>query len=169
MKTTPKKNPDFTPEQLNQLVQDFLINQKTFKDLKGISDKDMEALYSIAYNFYSHGKFDRAKSIFAALTQLDQFKPKYWVGLGAARQMLKEYQPAIDAYGFATLMDATDPKPAFYSSSCFMKLNQISLALQALEAAILISGDNPEHKDVRSQAENLLEGLQKKEAQKSSK
>lgn len=164
-----KSKPEISSEQIAELVQDFLLNQKTYKDLRGISDNEMETIYSIAFNFYSHGKFDRAKNIFAALTQLDTYKPKYWVGLGASRQMLKEYQPAIDAYGFATLMDAKDPKPVFYSSSCFLKLDKPNLAILALEAAIEISGTSPEHKDVRSQAENLLEGLRKKEATQSSK
>lgn len=169
MEKNSKKNPEVSPEQLAGLVTDFLANQKTFKDLRGITDKEMEAIYSTAYNFYSHGKFDRAKNIFLALTQLDNSKPKYWVGLGASRQMLKEYQPAIEAYGLAMLFDTKDPKPVFYASGCFMKLNENDMAMKALDTAIEIAGKNPEHKDLRNQAENLLEGLRKKEVQKPSK
>lgn len=164
-KNTPN-NPEISPEQLSELVQDFLVNQKSFKDLQGITDKEMEAIYATAYNFYSHGKFDRAKSIFLALSQLDHYQPKYWVGLGASRQMLKEYQPAIDAYGLAMLLDPNDPKPAFYASNCFMRLAQHDKAILALEAVIEVAEDNPDHKDIRSQAENLLEGLRKKEVPK---
>lgn len=158
-----------TPEQIAELTQDFLTNQKSFKDIQGITDKEMEAIYSTAYNFYTHGKFDKAKNIFLALTQLDNYKPKYWVGLGASRQMLKDFQPAIDAYGLATLLNPKDPKPLFYASGCFMKLNQTDMAIQALETAIEIAGNNPEHKDIRLQAENLLTGLHKKETSKPSK
>lgn len=169
MEKTSNKNPEITPERLAGLVQDFFSNQKSFKDIKGISEREMEAIYATAYNFYSHGKFERAKSIFSALTQLDQHQAKYWVGLGASYQMLKQYQSAIDAFGIATLLDTNDPKPVFYASSCFMKLNQIDLAQQSLEAVVLIAGDNTEHKDIRSQAENLLEGLRKKDSNKPTK
>lgn len=169
MKKSSNKTPEVSPEKMQTVMQDFLLNQKTFKDLKGITDNQMEAIYTTAYNFYSHGKFERAKEIFSALCQLDQYQPKYWIGLGAVRQMLKDYQPAIDAYGFATLMNPTDPKPAFYAANCFMKLNDTNSAIQALEAVLEISKDKTEFKDLRSQAENLLEGLHKKGPQKQSK
>lgn len=161
MESTAKKNPELSQEELNHLVQEFLINHKSLKDIQGITDKEMEALYATAYNFYSHGKFDRAKNTFVTLTQLDQYQPKYWVGLGATRQMLKEYQAAIDAYGFSMLLDSSNPKPAFYAANCFMKLNQHDKAMLALEAVIEISKDNPDYKDILSQAKNLLEGLRK--------
>lgn len=169
MKKTSTSNLDISPEQMETLVHDFLLNQKTFKDLKGITDKEMEGIYATAYNFYSHGKFDRAEDIFSALCQMDHYKSKYWLGLGASRQMQKKYEKAIDAYGLATLMDINNPLPAFYTAHCLLKLNNKENAIKAFEAVILLCGDKEEHKEVKSQTEQLLEGLKKPSSEQKSK
>lgn len=162
MKKPSNTNLDISPEQMETLVHDFLSNQKTFKDIKGITDKEMEGIYATAYNFYTHGKFDRANDIFSALCQMDPYQSKYWLGLGATRQMEKKYEKAIEAYGLATLMDSKNPFPAFHSAHCFMKLSNNDSAIKALEAVTEIAKDKKEYKDVLSQAEQLLEGLKKK-------
>lgn len=169
MKKPSPTNQDISSEQMQTLVHDFLSNQKTFKDLKGITDKEMEGIYATAYNFYTHGKLDRANEIFSALCQMDPYQSKYWMGLGATRQMEKKYEKAIEAYGLATLMDAKNPLPAFYAAHCFMKLENFDGAIKALEASILLSQDKKEHKDLHSQAEQLLEGLKKKSEKKKTK
>lgn len=156
---------EITAEQLNTLIHDFLVNNKTFKDVRGITDKEMESMYAIAYNFYNHGKFDRANDLFTALCQMDTYEPKYWIGLGAARQMQKNYEKAIDAYGMATLFDAQNPLPAFYAAHCYMKLKNHERAIQALDAVLAISKDKKEYKDLHAQAEQLREGLHKKAPQ----
>lgn len=165
MKKPSNKNPQISPEQLETLANDFLVNQKTFKDLKGITDKEMEAIYATAYNFYTHGKFDRADVIFSGLCQMDPYQSKYWLGLGATRQMEKKYEKAIESYGLATVMDAKNPLPAFHAAHCLMKLHDNDRAIAALETVIELSKNKKEHKDLKIQAEQLLEGLQKKTKQ----
>lgn len=157
-----KKNIDISPEQMETLVHDFLLNQKTFKDIKGITDKEMEGIYATAYNFYTHGKFDRANDVFSSLCQMDPYQSKYWLGLGATRQMEKKYEKAIEAYGLAILMDAKNPLPPFHAAHCLIKLNNKDGAIQALEAVIEVAKGKKEYEDVLSQAEQILEGLKKK-------
>jgi len=169
MKKTSNKNMEISPKQMQTLAHDFLVNQKTFKDLKGITDKEMEGIYATAYNFYTHGKFDRANEIFSALCQMDPYKSKYWLGLGATRQMEKKYEKAIEAYGLATIMDANNPLPPFYAAHCLMKLNEHDRATSAFETVIDLSKDKKEFKDLKTQAEQLLEGLRKKTTTQKSK
>jgi len=144
-------------ETVNQMVEDFLISQKTLKELKGFTDEEMEALYTTAYNYYNHGKFEDAKFLFSTLCQFDPTKPKYWMGLGASRHMLKEYERAAVAYGMATLRDAEDPHPPFHAADCFIKMGDSKNAILALEAVLEIAGENKKHEKIRKQAESLLE------------
>lgn len=169
MKKPSENITEISAEQMNTLIHDFLANNKTFKDVRGITDKEMESIYAIAYNFYNHGKFDRANDLFTALCQMDTYQSKYWIGLGAARQMQKKYEKAIDAYGMATLFDTKNPFPAFYAAHCCMKLKDHDRAIQALEAVIQIAKDKKEYKDLYPQAEQLLEGLHKKTPQQKTK
>ncbi|PWU07405.1 MAG: CesD/SycD/LcrH family type III secretion system chaperone [Verrucomicrobia bacterium] len=168
MKKT-NKNEELSQDQLDTLVNDYLLNQKTFKDIQGITDKEMESIYATAYNFYTHGKLDRAKDIFSALCQMDPYQAKYWLGLGATRQMQEKYEKAVEAYGMATLMDIKNPLPSFYAAHCLMKLNDHDRTISALETVIEVCKSNKEHKGLQTQAEQLLEGLQKKSPQKETK
>ena len=156
------KELDEVIEEIAPLVRDLMIGQASMKDLYQISDDEMEAIYTAAYNFYQHGNFKKAKEMFKTLIQLNYKEKKYFMGLGASRQMLNEYTKAAETYGFAALMDATDPTPAFYAAECFRKAKNNESAILALEAVMEITKEGKTHKEIRSQAEKLLKGLKRK-------
>lgn len=156
-----------TPEILEKTVREVLAGKKTLKDLRGLKNEEMEACYTAAYNFYNHGKFIEALHIFTTLCMFDNLNPKYWLGLGATRQMLKDFSGAVEAYSLAAVLDLTNPKPPFHAADCLLALKEYDKAKMALEAAIAIvetsKTDKKEYKAVAEQAKNLLELLKKEE------
>lgn len=158
-----KENMEREIDKLMPLVKSMMMGQVTMKDLYEITDDEIEAIYSAGFNFYQHGKFDKAKEIFSSLCRLNYTDPRYFMGLAACHQMLKDYEKAIDTYSVAGLLEMTDPRPPFHAASCMLSLKKIEDAKVAFGSVIAICGEKEEHKEVKKQAENLLEGLQKKE------
>ena len=111
---------------------DLLLRGGTLKDVKGISTDELEAVYSIAFNFYNTGKYDEADTLFSLLTIFDHLNEKYWFGLGAARQAKKDYDAAIAAYTYATLLNAHDPRPMYHTATCLLALGDKEEAAKAI-------------------------------------
>ena len=156
----PTKTPD--TKELTDLTMNFLNSAMTMKELRGMSDKEMEAIYASAYNMYNHGKFQQAEEIFQLLCQLDPYKVKYWMGLGASFHMSKEYSKALEAYSFAAMIDMKNPYPSFHAGDCLVQLKDYEHAEQAFLAAAQICEETKKHPEVAKQARALMEGLKKK-------
>ena len=59
----------------------------TVREQKGITDAEMNAVYAVAHNFYMTGRYEDAETVFKFLVIFDHLNPKYWIGLGAVRQV----------------------------------------------------------------------------------
>lgn len=111
----------------------------------------LDNLYTFAYHFYDHGKYQRAADFFYVLTRLNNQDQTYWLGLAAAQQMLKQYEKALDSYSIAALLDPENPTVHFYAAGCFFSLGNVEKGLQALEAAELVGQGQSKHKMLISQ------------------
>lgn len=99
--------------------------------------ESLDVLYSLGYEFFEQGRYEQAEHYFQVLANLNVVDPKYWVGVGAARQMQKKYDTAIAAYSAARLLDHDNqnPEPALQMANCYASLGNTQDALRALEAA----------------------------------
>ena len=52
-----------TEKEIKEAAQKFL-NGSTIKELRGITNDEMEAVYSLAFNYYRTGKFEEAEKLF---------------------------------------------------------------------------------------------------------
>lgn len=152
--------PTFTPEEMERLMFDFFKNGKTLKDLKGLTTENMEGFYSVAYNAYNAGNFDQAHKIFQFLCYFDHLEPKYWMGLGATRQMLKNFSGAVDAFSLAGILNLNDPRAPFQAAHCHIALKNRDAAISGFTATVEFSSDKPEWASLKSQAQAMLELLQ---------
>ena len=152
--------PEFTPQEIERLMLDFIQNGKTLKDIKGLTTENMEAIYSAAYSAYNVGNLDQAHKVFQFLCYFDHLEHKYWMGLGATRQMLKDFSGAVDAYSMAGMLNINDPRAPFQAANCHMALGNRDAAISGLTAAAEFSGSKPEWVTVKSQAEAMLGLLQ---------
>ena len=122
-----------TAEQIEKAAKGF-ADMGTVRELKGITDSEMEAIYSMGYSFYTTGRYDDAEKVFRFLVLFDHLNPKYWTGLGAVYQVRKRYSEAITAYGYASFLDLKNPKPQYFAAECFAALVDKVNALSAIAA-----------------------------------
>ncbi len=89
----------------------------TIREQKGISDEEMNAVYAVAHNFYMTGRYEDAETVFKFLVMFDHLNPKYWIGLGAVRQVQKRFKQAIEAYANVVgNLDVENVKASYYAA-----------------------------------------------------
>jgi type III secretion system low calcium response chaperone LcrH/SycD len=153
---------ELSEEQLGQLMADFMLNGRSIRDIQGLNDEQMEAIYATGYTLYKGGRYEDAEKIFHCLCIFDHLGHRYWMGLGSARQMLKKHKEAIDAYSMAAVLDVRDPQAALQSAECHLALGNLEGAKSGLRCAIEYAGGNHAAK---SRAEALLSFLEHNQAQ----
>ena len=121
-------------EEKVSLIVDLLNNGATLKDIKGLSDEQMESIYALGVNFYKLGRIAEAEKIFKFLVFFDYYCQKYWVGMGAVHQLQKHFEQARVAYEYAALLDITQPKPIYHAAECYLALGRIEDAEATLDA-----------------------------------
>lgn len=142
-----------------EMLEKFTANARTFRDFSQLTPESMEVIYMVAYNHYNAGKYTEAEKVFRLLAMLDHFNRKYWKGLAAAREALKQYEPALQAYGYLGLTDMHDPVPPFQAARCFAALGKPAEAESSLRAAVANSTGKTEHAKLHQQAKALLDAL----------
>ena len=164
-----------TPDEIDNLVAALKIDdmkeeltgmfrgELVLKDIKGLTDRNMEAVYNLAYNAYGRSNFDQAEDLFKFLCVYDHMEKKYWIGLGATRQNKRQYEGAIEAFAYAALLDNEDPRPPMQAADCHIALGNKDEAISALQAAIEFAGANPEYAAIKSRATAVLELVEKGE------
>ena len=133
----------------------------TLRDLKGVTDGEMEALYAIAYNYYTTGHYAEADKLFRFLVRLDHTNAKMWIGLGAVQQVRKDFANAVTSYGYASFLDLENPKPQYYAAQCFLALGDLKSAESALAA---LDAYAPKGSPFREKAKKLQERIDKAKA-----
>lgn len=95
--------------------------------------KDIDKLYAVAYVYYKNGQYTNALPLLQLLTMVDPQVSKYWLGLGASQQMLKEYAEAFYSYTCAAMMDKDNPYPHLYAADCLFAMDKVDLGLQIID------------------------------------
>ena len=156
------ENADIDPKVVAEIASAVAYEGYTFKDFAKISDDEMEAAYSVAFNMVSQGQFEEAEKLLAWLAGLDQYEPKYLIGIGICRQQLHLYPGAIDAFAAAGVLEVDNPIPALRAAECYLALGQTEPARSGLLAAVHWSGDKPQHAATRQRAAALLDALERR-------
>jgi type III secretion system low calcium response chaperone LcrH/SycD len=138
-------------------------NGHIVKDFAGVSDDEMEALYAVALQEFDAGKFEDAELRFALLCRLDHYSGRFWLGLGATRQMMKRYKDAINAYALAGLHDGENPVPGLRAAECYLAVGDLDNALSGAKAAVHWSEGKPELAAFAARAEALMESIKRQQ------
>ena len=115
-------------------VKTLIQEQATLKQLKGVTNDELEAVYSLAFGYYQTGKYEEAHKLFQFLVLFDHLNAKYWFGLGATQQALRDFQNAAVSYGYCSFLKLDNPKPQLHAAECFLALGDKRSAASALEA-----------------------------------
>ena len=148
-----------TDETLDQIVDRFQNHGATFKEIKGISDDELEAMYALAHGQLQNGRFEQAETMFRFLCLNDHLSHKYWLAMGICLKEQEKFEEAVNALGVAGLLNMEDPRAAFAAAECHVRLGNRTESVAALESAISFAGDKPEFAATRQRAEMMLKVL----------
>ena len=115
-------------------VQALIKENATLKQLKGVTNDELEAVYTLAFGYYRTGKFEEAQKLFQFLVLFDHLNAKYWMGLGAVQQALKDYPNAVVSYAYCSFLKLDNPKPQLHAAECFRAMGDKRNAASSLEA-----------------------------------
>ncbi|MEJ5301204.1 MAG: SycD/LcrH family type III secretion system chaperone [Thermodesulforhabdaceae bacterium] len=154
---------DLSEEQMIDIVTAVVKGETTLQEVKGFSDEQMEAIYAIAFNLYQGGKYKDAVEVFTWLGMMNPFVSKYWMGLGASLQMLKDFNNALNAYAVAAITSKPeDPVPHLHAGECYLGLGDKEEALKAFTMASDFSKNKPQYKKVFAKAQAFKEIIELK-------
>ena len=140
----------------------FIKDGATMKQLKGISNEELEAVYSLAFGYYRTGRFEDAFKLFQFLVLFDHLNAKYWFGLGAVQQAMKDFGNAVVSYGYSSFLNLKNPKPQFHAAECFLALGDRTNALSSLAALDeFCPTDTDIGREYRAKAEELKKVVEK--------
>ena len=147
-------------EELDNEIKD--VAKKLFQDgatlgeLKGITPRELNAVYQMGLGFYNTGRYDDAEKVFSFLVMFDHLEPKYWLAAGAVQQVKKNFEKAKSCYVQASMLDIHSPKPQYYVAECYLALGQKDDALASLETLLeYCNGQDEVTKEFRAKAEAL--------------
>jgi type III secretion system low calcium response chaperone LcrH/SycD len=163
---------DFHGFHLSKEVKEKLKNKKQLKkefsdgksaqQIMGLTDESMAEFYKAAHHLFEHKRYTDAANAFLYLVTLNSYNYEYWLGLGMATQMCRNFESAIDAYEMAAICELDNPVPYFYLAKCLFAIHDRENALNALDLAIEYSEEGDEFEDLRTQALAAKKILKKK-------
>ena len=121
-------------EKIAEGIRSLVRDKATLKQIKGVTNDELEAVYSLAFGYYRTGKYDDALKLFKFLVLFDHLNAKFWLGLGAVQQVLKDFQGAVASYGYCSFPKLDDPRPQLHAAECFLAMGDKRNAASALEA-----------------------------------
>jgi type III secretion system low calcium response chaperone LcrH/SycD len=155
-------------EELCFSVEDFdlrdlnshpLLKKESLQQTFGISAVEMEEVYSEAYAFYQDNNYPQAVSSFQRLVWLNPYTVKYWMGLGASLQLLKQYERALYAYAVWALLECENPYPHFHAFECYSASKNKEESAKALALAYKRTLGKAAFKGLQKEIEVLRECL----------
>ena len=144
-----------------RLFTKFVADLEGLDSSKRFSKDELEAVYALAHNLFSNGKFEESLKYFAFLTLYSPTDPKYLLGLAASQQMARQFEAAIQTYSFLTLLDPTDPSPTLRIGECLMMLGQTVEARDCFTMVVALANASGQHSQLKARAEGLNEVLNK--------
>ena len=123
-----------TEEQIAAAAKAFVKDGATLKEVRGITNDELEAVYSLGFGYYNTGKFDDAQKLFEFLVLFDHLNAKYWFALGAVQQAEKMFDKAVSSYGYSSFLDLENPKPQYHAAECFIAMGDKGNAASAIMA-----------------------------------
>ena len=121
-------------KKIAETVKALAQDAATLKQLKGVTNAELEAVYSLAFGYYKTGKYEEAHKLFQFLVLFDHLNAKFWLGLGAVQQMEKDYKNAVVSYGYCSFLKLDNPKPQLHAAECFLAMGDKRNAASSLEA-----------------------------------
>ncbi|GLX89428.1 MULTISPECIES: SycD/LcrH family type III secretion system chaperone [Pseudomonas] len=148
-----------TQDACEQEMEAFLRDGGTLAMLRDVSADSLEQLYSLAFNDYQAGKWETAHKVFQALCMLDHYDVRFFLGLGACRQSMGQFEQAVQSYSYGAVIDVNEPRFPFHAAECHLQLGDLDGAESGFYSARALATAHPEHAALAERAGALLEAV----------
>lgn len=125
----------------------------------GISDAEMEAMYTVAYNLFQNAKYDDAAKCFCLLSMFDPLQYKYMFGIASCFHMKSEYEMASMYYVMSSALDEDQPAPFLHAAECLIAMKDNDAAKDSLRITLARAGEASHFAPIRQRAEVMLSNL----------
>jgi type III secretion system low calcium response chaperone LcrH/SycD len=137
---------------------DVLLAGGTLADAAGMGPRQLEAIYSLAFQEMEQRHYADAEKTLRALCLASHNSTRYWMALGACRQKMGSYEDAVYAYSMVAELGHPDPMAPLRAAECYLMLGLYEEAVSGIEAALALApyADDPlalvQHLEVLVQA-----------------
>ncbi len=159
---------NMTQEELSQKSQATFNNilaavasgEMTLQQATGLTDAQLEAMYSVAYNLFVNEKYQDALDSFALLQTIAPMNYIINFGLAASVQMVEKYIEAILLFTFTSSLEPENPAPMLHLAECYMAIADKDAAIYSLKTAVERCDNSAMGIAVRTRAEIMLENIE---------
>src|SRR5581483_249883 len=141
-----------------------LGQEKSLQEMCGMSDETLKRFYKAAKYLYEHKEYEHAMAVFGILNLLNPKKPIFLLSIGHSAYFLHQYEAALNAYAICSMKHPLEYSCHLYSCKCYEEMNQIDLAINALDLALIVIADNPElnalKQEIASEQKRLTQKLE---------
>lgn len=159
MPPTSKESPFPSPE-FGELLLELTKAGANIAVLKGISQQELDAGYSLGYSHYAAGDYLNAFRVFRFLVAYDHFQDRFWRGLAGCQQMLGDHDNASTSFLIAAVLSGGDENALLYAANNRLATGDKRSAVDILRVLVLSATDDPAHDEARARAEALIELLE---------
>lgn len=146
-------------DHLADLAREIMAGNTDLAAIVGMTEDELEAVYSLAHGFYTSGRYGDALDMFRFLCMHRHMDPRFWFGLGATNQMLGEHATAVTAYQTCAMLDLEDAQVPMRAAECFRAMGDAESARQALEAVVEVAKGKPAQAAYAKRAEAMLQQM----------
>jgi type III secretion system low calcium response chaperone LcrH/SycD len=156
------KIPPHQRAKLEEIVYElYEKGEKLPKDVFGFNSAQLESIYNYGYQAFQSGKYKDALNFFVFLRSMDPGDYRYWFGIAACHQHLKNYSRAIAHYYICTYLEPENPVPYFHMYDCYLSQNMLPQAYNALVELIDTARDQEEYSELKERAKLELRKVKK--------
>lgn len=134
----------------------YLAKGGSMRELRGLSESQLEAMYKVAYSRFNSALYEDALMIFRHLCLLDHNNYSYFLGLGATLAEMHCYAQAAATLTHAEKLNKRDPRASLVMGGCFVEMKKMALARQALTNAIQRAEKSKEWSQELKKARHLM-------------
>lgn len=145
-----------TPDGFREAI---LHHGVTLAQIQGISEEELESIYSLAGREMEQGRYEEALDRMVFLVQHNPWERRYLFSFALCLQHVGDFEAAARFYGEALLFDATDATCAYRIGECLGATGELADAREAFETAVQLSWLDAQGSEVREQAERRLDEL----------